>query len=308
MENEARIVALNEKFSMKGIARIAPGNGGLPRILIETEAAKAEIYLHGAQITSWQPACMGEVLFVSERSQWADSKAIRGGIPICFPWFRAKADNAKAPSHGFVRTQEWKIESVEARDEAVCARFSTASDDATRNWWPFDFELQYSVMVGKSLQLELAMKNTGNVSLQFEEALHTYFKVEDVRRAHVCGLDGLTSSDNRDGDREKMQQGKLILTQQTDNAYKNAMGPVEIVDELTHRLLRTNKENSNSTIVWNPWSDGAAGMTDFAANEWERMLCVEGGNILSSVVSLAPQQLHKMTIVLEVMSTNDVGM
>ncbi len=282
------------------------GNGGLPCILIETKVAKARIYLHGAQITSWLPAGFGEVLFVSGKSQWADGKAIRGGIPVCFPWFRAKADDAKAPSHGFVRTREWSIESLEMVEDSVCARFSTASDEGSRKWWPFNFALEYSITVGRSLRLELAMKNTDVVNLQFEEALHTYFRVGDVRRAHVRGLDGVTYSDNRDGNREKVQRGELILTKQTDNAYRNAMETAEIVDEVSNRVLRTNKGNSGSTIVWNPWSDGAAGMADLGSNEWERMLCVEGGNILDSVISITPGQTHEMTIVLEVMGTKAV--
>lgn len=303
METDSRIAALNSEFSVPGTAQIVAGNGRLAKVQIETKSAKAEIFLHGAQITSWQPAGMGEVLFLSEKSLWQDGKAIRGGIPVCFPWFRAKSDDSHAPSHGFVRIREWQLESISpAAEEEVCARFSIVSDDSSRKWWPFEFELEYAITMGKSLRLELKMTNTGDKTLKFEEALHTYFKVGDVRRARVHGLDGLNYLDNRDGNREKKQQGEFTLSRQTDNAYGNATSPVEIADPVLGRRLRTRKKDSNSTIVWNPWSDGAAGMADFGPEEWQGMLCVEGGNIMNSAVTLAAGETHTMTVAIEALA------
>src|SRR5207248_1763369 len=108
------------------------------------------------------------------------------------------------------------------------------------------------------------------------EALHTYFKVGDVERVRVRGLDHLVFLDNRDGNRPTSQCGDLALLAQTDNAYENSNGLVEIIDPLLGRNLQTEKENSNSTIVWNPWSDGASSMADLGQDEWRGMLCVEG--------------------------------
>ena len=300
MDDPTRIAELNSRLSLPGKARIVAGNGGMPKIQIDSHPAKAEIYLHGAQITSWQPAGMGEVLFLSAKSQWQEGKAIRGGIPVCFPWFRAKADNPQAPSHGFVRTREWQLESISAdAEDAVCARFSTESDDGSRRWWPFEFRLEYSIAAAKSLKLELKMTNTGDQNLKFEEALHTYFRVGDVRRVHVTGLEKVSYLDNRDGNRLKEQQGDLVLARQTDNAYRNATGPVEIVDPVLGRRLTTRKQKSASTIVWNPWSDGAAAMSDLGMDEWQTMLCAEGGNILDSAVVLRPGESHTMIVVID---------
>ena len=195
MANGERIAALNEKVAIPGVAQIASGNGGLPKIQIQTAAGTAEIYLHGAQVTSWKPAGADEVLFVSEKSHWEDGRAIRGGIPVCFPWFRGKADDAKAPAHGFVRTKEWNLESItETSGESVCVYLSSESDEATRRWWPFDFRLEYRITVGARLKLELRTKNTGQSALRFEEALHTYFNVGDVEQVKVRGLDGVRLS------------------------------------------------------------------------------------------------------------------
>ncbi|MGA8087993.1 MAG: D-hexose-6-phosphate mutarotase [Terracidiphilus sp.] len=301
MANDAKIAAFNGRCAISGVAKIEFGNGGLPRIQIETAAATAEIYLHGAQVTGWKPAGADEVLFVSEKSHWEAGRAIRGGIPVCFPWFRGKSDNPKAPAHGFVRTKEWHLESItEVSGESVCVYFSTGSDEATRKWWPFDFRLEYRITVGARLKAELRMKNTGVAALRFEEALHTYFNVGDVEKAEVRGLDGVAYFDNRDGNRRKIQTGALRLSAQTDNAFVGASGSVEIVDGVLGRRLKTAKRNSNSTIVWNPWSDGASSLTDFGADEWRRMLCVEGGNILDSAVSLQPEESHTMNIEISV--------
>lgn len=302
MEKDNRIEALNREFALHGMAQIVAGNGGLAKVQIQTPSAKAEIYLHGAQVTSWQPVGADEVLFLSEKSHWQDGKAIRGGIPVCFPWFRAKADDPKAPSHGFVRTRDWQLESISpAPEDAVCVLFSTVSDDLSRRWWPFDFRLEYSITVGKSMKLELAMTNTGESVLNFEEALHTYFNVGDVQKVRVAGLAGVSYLDNRDGNREKRQEGELALSRQTDNAYLDASGPVEIVDPVLGRRLRTEKKNSNSTIVWNPWSEGASSMGDLGADQWPRMLCVEGANILTSSLRLGSGEQHVMAVTIGVL-------
>jgi glucose-6-phosphate 1-epimerase len=126
------IEELNQRFAIAGVAQIAAGNGGLPRVSVSIPTATAEIYLHGAQLTSWCPAGGEEVIFLSKQSQFEPGRAIRGGIPVCFPWFRNKADDPKAPSHGFVRTKAWQLDSVALSGDAVTVSLSTASDEGTR--------------------------------------------------------------------------------------------------------------------------------------------------------------------------------
>lgn len=303
MDNELRIAALNERHSLGQVAQITMGNGGLPRILVETKSATAEIYVYGAQVTSWKPTGFDDVLFVSEESHWEHGKAIRGGIPICFPWFRGKPDDSKAPTHGFVRIREWSVDSIRCdNDDSVVVNLSTESNRESRRWWPHEFRLEYAVTIGSRLTLKLTMHNAGGGELEFQEALHSYFKVGDVERVAVSGLEGVRYLDNRDNNREKRQEGKLILSKQTDNAYLDAVGPVEIVDLVLGRRLITEKLNSVSTIAWNPWSDGAAALSDFGDIEWRRMLCVEGGNVLAQPVRLKPGSTHTMTISLGAMS------
>jgi glucose-6-phosphate 1-epimerase len=307
MDVQSRTDALNRRFGIFGLAQVISGSGGLPKLQVTTKLASAEIYLHGAQVTSWQPAGAEEVIFLSEHSHWKDGHAIRGGIPVCFPWFRAKADDPKAPAHGFVRTREWQLHSVTSReDESVIAVFSTESDASTRLWWSHEFRLELRITIGVTLGLELTATNTGSAPLSFEEALHTYFRVGQVERVRVRGLNGVTYLDNVDQNREKAQSGDLVLTGTTDNAYLNTLSATELIDPILRRTVRTAKENSRTTVVWNPWRQGSASLSDLGEDEWRQMTCVEASNVLSSAISLAPGEEHTMRGTLSITSEEEL--
>lgn len=199
-----------------------------------------------------------------------------------------------------MRTREWRLDSVTANDGSVTVTCSTESDEDSRRWWPHEFRLQHRITVGTTLRMELTVTNTGDPPFRFEEALHTYFKIGDAERIEVRGLDGLHYLDNTDGNREKIQEGSLRLPGSTDNAYIEAEGTAEIVDPVLGRILRTKKEHSASTIVWNPWREGAAKLADLGDGEWHRMMCMEGGNILAAAISLSPKEVHRMAVVLTV--------
>ena len=298
----SQIDALNRRFEIPRVAQVVAGNNALPKLSITAPAASADIYLHGAQVTAWHPAGCEEALFVSEHSHWGDGRAIRGGIPICFPWFRAKADNPKAPAHGFVRTREWQLDSVKAiGNGSVLAELSTESDESTRQWWPHDFQLTLRVTAGADLRLELTTRNTGGTTFSFEEALHTYFRVSDVRNVRVRGLSQVSYLDNTDGNREKVQSGDVVFNAATDNAYLNTVASLDLIDPAFHRTLRTEKQNSLTTIAWNPWQQGAASLSDLGNDEWQSMSCVEASNILGFTVSLAPGEQHSMGATLSVL-------
>ena len=291
---------LNRRFAISGTASITAGNQGLPRVSVLTPAAAAEIYLHGAQLTSWRPVGAEDVIFLSQHSQWEAGRAIRGGIPVCFPWFRNKADDPKAPAHGFVRTKAWQLDSVEMQGDAVLVSLSTASDEATRAWWPHDFHLTHRLTIGEELAQELVVSNTGNTSLRFEEALHTYYRVGGAEAVRVQGLDGVDYLDNTDGNRKKQQEGDVVFGRQTDSAYIDTTHAVEIYDPLLRRRIRLTKQNSRTTVVWNPWSTGAQTLKDLGGDEWRTMACVEASNIRDFAVDLLPGQLHTMTTIINV--------
>jgi glucose-6-phosphate 1-epimerase len=291
---------LNERFGIAGVVRMNAGNGGLTRVSVTSPAATAEIYLHGAHLTSWFPAGSEEVIFLSRQSQFAAGHAIRGGIPVCFPWFRNKVDDPKAPSHGFARTKEWQLDSTGTLGEAVIVSLSTSSDEATRAWWPHDFRLVHRLTIGAKLTQELVMINTGATALRFEEALHTYYRVGGAEAVRITGLDGVAYLDNMDDNREKRQAGDIVFTAQTDRAYVDTTHAVEIMDPIFRRRIRLEKQASRTTVVWNPWSTGAQPLKDLGDDEWRSMACVEASNIRAFAVDLAPGEQHSMKTVIQV--------
>jgi glucose-6-phosphate 1-epimerase len=292
---------LNRRFAIEGAAEITAGQGGLPKVHVSTAAAQADIYLHGAHVTSWRPAGAKDVIFLSERSHYEDGRAIRGGVPVCFPWFRAKADDPQAPAHGFVRIKAWEIASITRDGDVVTVTLSTENDAGTRRWWPYDFRIEHRVTVGAELKLELIVTNTGTTAFHFEEALHTYHRVGDAEKIRVAGLDGATYLDNTDGNRKKTQQGDVLMAGPVDNAYLNTTSDLELADPAFRRHVQIAKENSHTTIVWNPWESGAKAMADLGDDEWRQMACIEASNILDFAVPLAPGEQHTMSAHMKVL-------
>ena len=288
------IAEADRRFEIPGIAQLVEGNGGLPKVRITSPEAGGEMYLHGAHVTSWKPKGAEEVLFLSSRSKFENGKAIRGGVPICFPWFGGKADDPKAPAHGFVRAKEWQLESIKQAGGAVTVSMFTESNEDTKRLWPAEFRLIHRATFGSELSLELEMTNTGRTPLRFEEALHTYHRVGNIKDTRVRGLDAVHYLDKTDSNRKKMQQGEIAIASETDSVYLNTADAVELEDPVLRRRTRIMKENSRTTVVWNPWVEKARSFSDFAEDEWMRMICIEASNVSDFAVELAPGQQHKM--------------
>jgi glucose-6-phosphate 1-epimerase len=291
---------LDRRFGVPGLARVVEGNGGLPKVSVSTSAGSGEMYLLGAEVTSWKPQGANEVLFVSDASKWADDRAIRGGVPICFPWFGNKADDPKAPAHGFVRAKAWQLESIAKKGDAVAVSMFTISDSDTKKLWPADFRLVQRATFGGELVMELEMANTGASPLRFEAALHTYFRVADIGKVRIRGLDGIRYLDKTDGNREKTQKGEVTIAAETDSVYLDTPHAVELQDAGSRRSIEVSKENSLATVVWNPWIVKAKSMSDLGDNEWRQMVCIETCNVGKHAVDLAPGQKHTMKAVIRV--------
>lgn len=299
------IAALNRRFGLGGAARVVAGNGGLPVVRVEAPAAAGDIYLHGAHVTSWRSAVARrakaeEVLFVSDLARWEDGRAIRGGVPICFPWFGDKAGDPAAPAHGFVRTKAWSLDAVTETADGIVVAMSTASDAATRALWPADFRLVHRVTFGARLRLDLEVTNTGATPLTFEAALHTYHRVGAIDGVRVRGLDGVRYLDKTDAGREHVQQGEIVFAAETDRVYLDTSGSVEIDDGALRRRTRIAKTGSRTTVVWNPWIDKARALADLGDEDWRRMLCIEGSNVSPCAVTLSPGAVHAMGITIDV--------
>ena len=296
MRSEVSTADLNDRFGIAGLASVVAGSGGLPKVLITSAVTKGEMYLHGGHVTSWLPNGLADVLYCSPKTVWKDGRAIRGGVPVCFPWFGDKADNPEAPAHGFVRTKSWELIAIEKQDDGIAVTMETASDDDTRKWWPHDFALVCRSTFGSELTLSLTVTNTGGGSFSFEEALHAYFHVGDAEKASIEGLDGIRYIDKVDHFMEKLQTSDVRLSGETDRVYLGTAHDLEIVDPVLNRRILIRKQNSDNTVVWNPWAEKAAAMSDLGADEWKRFVCVETANVGKGAVEVAPGHSHTMSV------------
>ena len=294
--NPQTIEALAQRFAIPGKVEIIAGNGGLPKVVISTPEASGEMYLHGGHLTSWKSQASGEVLYLSPNSLFEDGRAIRGGIPICFPWFGDKTDDPVAPAHGFVRTKEWQLESIEAEGDNVVVSMSTQSDASTRKWWPFDFRLLCRARFGDELGLELTAVNNGSSVFTFEEALHAYFAVKDSESAFVRGLDATVYLDKTDKFVKKLQSDDVHFSAETDRVYLNTTSELRLFDPAGKRIVRIEKENSQTTVLWNPWSEKSAALKDLGAGEWKNFVCIETTNVGTFAVKLQPGESHTMAM------------
>lgn len=291
----ASFATLKQQFDIPGKVTLKPGQGSLPCIHIKTADAAATIYLHGAHVTHYQPVGSSPVLFMSDKSEFAANKPIRGGVPICFPWFGQGPDNNQNPPHGFARLLPWTLASVDEQpDGSIVVLLTLQSSDATRQYWPVEFELSHRVTVGKTLALSLEMWNKGNDDLAFEEALHTYFLVGDIRKTAVTGLEKSGYLSKVEGGRFEPTRSPVAFDKETDRVYDSADATI-IDDVKLGRKINVDKTQSRSTVVWNPWIAKAQAMADFGDQEWPGMVCVETANVKNDAVHLPPGGRHVMT-------------
>jgi glucose-6-phosphate 1-epimerase len=201
-----------------------------------------------------------------------------------------------------VRTKPWKLEAITHADSNVTVALSTAADEATRKYWLGDFHLLFCVTFGEQLRLELIVTNHGSLSFQFEEALHSYYRVGNAEKVRVRGLSGASYIDKTDARKEKHQRGDVTLTGETDRVYHGTSSSVEIEDPVLRRRILVAKEDSRETVVWNPWSQKAGAMADLGADEWRQFVCVETANVGDRGVTLGEGQAHTMSALISVNS------
>lgn len=283
------------RFAIPDRLRIVPGGGGLLRIEITNPLGAAHLYLHGAHVSHFQPGGQAPVLWLSSKSWFADDKPIRGGIPLCWPWFGPHATRKDVPSHGFARLKNWSLaETSQLSDGRTRVVLTLADDEASRAQWPHAFRLSYTVTVGRDLELDLRVDNPGSAAFRYEEALHTYLAVDDARRTTVEGLAGTAYLDKVRDFTRVVQDGAVTFTGETDRVYLDTTATCTVVDQPGKRRLTVAKEGSADTVVWNPWIAKAMAMPDFGDDEWPGMVCVETVNALGHAVDLAPGASHHL--------------
>lgn len=288
---------LTTQFEIPNALRFEDAPGGLVRAVISTPAAEAVVYLHGAHVAHWTPRGQRPVLFISSKSLFVPGKAIRGGVPVIFPWFGPRSDGQPGPMHGFARTTEWEVEGTRLLDDGkVEMALVLTPDDSTRGFGYNAFQLRFRVTVGSELRMQLEVRNNAKQPLTFEEALHSYFAVGDIHRASVSGLEGRTYIDKTDGfKRKELGNAPLRIAKETDAVYPSTNATCVINDPVWNRRIIVEKTGSDTTVVWNPWIEKTKSMSDMAADDWKEMLCVETANAGENAVHLPPGESHKMT-------------
>jgi D-hexose-6-phosphate mutarotase len=275
----------------------AHDDGGLPLIKIRTPSSTAEIYLQGAQVTRFQKNGEPPLLFLSAKSQFTEGTAIRGGVPICFPWFGARTGE---PSHGFARTSQWELVSISSGpNQAVIVRMRLPEERLHLGW--AGLQTEFTVTISDTLTMELVTINeTTNQTFEIENCLHTYFRVGDIHDVTITGLQGASYLDNATdgyGVPKKDNEPALRIVKETNRIYTGTMNTLEIADKRLNRTIRVEKFHSHSTVVWNPWTTQL--MADFDPAEHRQMVCVEAGNVRQDRLDLAPGTSSTLRVRLE---------
>ena len=293
---------LAAEFGIRGVLDFADTPGGLVKARIACEGVEAELYLQGAQLTQWARPAGRPVLFLSGRSAFAPGKAIRGGIPVIFPWFGPHPSNSGAAQHGFARTAPWRLqEAGHAQGDGVTLTLRLEPGAFVPGLWNDPVPVEYSLTIGQRLRLSLTVRNTAAQEIAFEEALHTYFAVSDVTRAAVSGLEGCAFIDKTDHmQRKRAARTPLTLTGETDSIFLDTPDRLTLTDPGWGRQVTITKANARSTIVWNPWREKAAAMADLGEEAWRSMICVETGNVADNAVRLRAGAVHTLSTVIEV--------
>jgi glucose-6-phosphate 1-epimerase len=289
---------LNRRFDLAGALHFSDGGNGLPVANIQTPLASARIAVQGAQVLAWQPSGQQPAIWVSKAAVFEPGKPVRGGVPVCWPWFGPREG---LPAHGFVRTRLWEVrEATQDATGQVVLRLGITDDASTRALWDFAFDLELVVTIGHTLSMALITRNTGAAAFIITAALHTYFGVGDIARTVVQGLDGSAYLDRVQNSAQFTQAGAVAFTGETDRLYIHTTSECVIDDLAGARQIHVAKQGSASTVLWNPWSEREKAFADMAAGEYKDMLCVETCNAGPDQVELAPGGTHTLAAMISV--------
>lgn len=265
-------------------------------IEIKNELGSAIVSLMGAHVISYQKANSEDILWMSDKSYMEYGKPIRGGIPVCWPWFGPHPDaERKLPSHGLGRIAIWDVkEKTECPDGSSKLVMTLSGSRLPDEFSALDAEIE--IIVGSSLKINLKTTNNGEKDYALTEALHTYFNVADCTKLHVEGLKNTAYIDKVDGGIEKMQTEDVRISEEVDRIYMNTVAACTLVDEVTNRKVEISKKGSTSTVVWNPWVKKSIAMPDFGDEEYHTMICVETVNAGKDVITLKKGESHTLSM------------
>ena len=290
---------LNTQFGIGGQLSFHEDTSGLVIAKINNTQASASLCLQGAHLMSWKPKSQAvPVVWLSRDAKLAAGKSIRGGVPVCWPWFGAHAAEASFPGHGYARTVPWRVvETGSDPDGATRLTLRLVESEKTCAQWPHACTLDLTVIVGETLRMELTTENTGTSDFVIGEALHTYFQIGDIGAVRVNGLSGCGYWDKVGGSSFRKQAGDISFSGETDRVYINTPAECVIEDDKLKRRIRVTKSGSLSTVVWTPWVEKATKMGDMGQPDgWREMVCVESANAIENVVTISAGAMHTLIV------------
>ena len=286
---------LNKEFALPGHMEFKEGPGRFIFADIKNDSASAELFIHGAQLTSFIPKNNAPVLFLSGLSNFEAGKAIRGGIPISWPWFADHPTDSSKPAHGFARTSAWQVRAAEQKTPSeTLIRLGLTDSEETRKLFGYKFDLEITISIGKELNLVLRMKNMDEEDFTVTSAFHSYYSIHNILDVSVHGLEGSGYIDKVDDFNTKTQDGPVRITGETDRIYMKTSGDCVIEDPGFNRSIRIKKSGSSSTVAWNPWDEKAIQMKDLGNLDYLKFICIETANAGDDTVTLSPGEEHEL--------------
>jgi len=267
--------------------------------------AELRVAEQGAQLLSYQRKNEPPLIWLSEEAAYQTGQSVRGGAPICWPWFGDLTRNpaavqamhlqpASAPFHGLVRALPWQLEDISGVDEDIKLGFSLAASSLAD--WPHAVTPRLDITLGERLTLSLSSHNHGALPVALSQALHSYLAVSDIRQVSVHGLEDCPYLDTLEGWDLRQQQGPLRFSGETDRIYQKIPAQLRVHDPLWKRQICLASSGSHSAIVWNPWIDKAQRLSQFAKDAWQRMLCIETANVMDDAISLPAHAQHQLSL------------
>lgn len=291
------IEQLNQQFAISNHLYFSQGKGDLPYITVNSRHATATVSLLGGQVLSYQPVnAKHDMLFVSNNAYFETGKAIKGGTPICWPWFAAHPGDDTLPFHGLVRNQLWRVASTEYRDNGeVVLTLLFHDGEYTRQYWPYAFELKEVITIGAKLGIELTTTNTSTDVFELTQAIHTYFHVGDIKQVQVAGLENKTYLDKVERFNEKTQSGPVTINQEVDRIYQHVDSPLVIHDDAWQRHIHITHSGSATSVVWNPWIEISRYSQDLQDDDYQCFICVETANAANDIIKVAPGKSYTLS-------------
>lgn len=288
---------LDEKFGIEGGLGFVEQENGLVFMTVYNKYAYAEISLYGGHVTQYTPHNSFDILWLSPKSDFEVGKPIRGGIPVCFPWFGPHPENSAMPGHGFARLMYWDVIETESMpDDATRVALQLCSSDETKAYWPYEFKARLDIVVGKQLSVALSIQNTDAAAFKYTSALHTYYAISNIGNISINGLGNTKYYINTGNELFEQKEDTLEIDQEINRRYIDTENDCVINDCAFARSITAAKKGSKITVVWNPWEENCAKIGDMEPESYQEFVCVEAANACNDVIELSPNETHTTSI------------